>query len=581
MPNFLGKKFQEIVYSFNTNDRYADYKTSDKLKSPTFRSGAKPDLEPIITSSSSLKKNNRFSAMMSPGSGLTSPILESPFNSPTVSMTGDFNIKNEGVSETILAWRHIELWLNKRHQDLAETLSPPATRNDISKVEDDLSVELPSSVITSLRIHDGQERAGSYKYYCGLIFTYELMPLDKVVEMCNHWRNVANKMNTSAALHEQLNKDVSKDLRSPEISYENDFHSYSVNNKSASAIRSVSGNHTRIHYSTLDTKNYDIDPNLEKSLSRPTVGYDVSDASMSKIGSQVQSCIPPNTIHNTYAHSQWIPMVTDNSGNYIAVDLSPAIKGIYGQVILFGRDFDIKYVISPTWGDFLLQFANDLESGNYIISNDDVDDIMANDGELGFYDKKLRRELNYFDVLKKRSIDNWKKLSGRNKNTVINHDTIEHIDPDETLQSNLSMSFTYENPELQNRSASNNASDIIGVENHSILIGSKTEILNNVKPTKSAGSESLTDFSEVSDSEKNEPQLKAVQSIPSVDGMGMSSLITVAEDESLNANDMVKEVSTTTVTMDPTGKDLSLSRTNGSVGTKQSELSEKFDSIAL
>lgn len=100
---------------------------------------------------------------------------------------------------------------------------------------------------------------------------------------------------------------------------------------------------------------------LTDAQSRKTsVSSHDTDSSSSKSSSQnhlrmpKQRSIPPSVIHEMFAHPMWIPLVTDEVGNYIGIDLSPPPAGKWGQVILFGRDFDFKFQIADTWGDFLL-----------------------------------------------------------------------------------------------------------------------------------------------------------------------------------------------------------------------------------
>lgn len=58
-------------------------------------------------------------------------------------------------------------------------------------------------------------------------------------------------------------------------------------------------------------------------------------------------------------------MLKDNIGNQIAMDLSPGPNGKWGQIILFGRDFDTKLVIASSLQEFIFGFVTDLEQGNF------------------------------------------------------------------------------------------------------------------------------------------------------------------------------------------------------------------------
>ncbi|WWD22298.1 hypothetical protein CI109_106789 [Kwoniella shandongensis] len=79
--------------------------------------------------------------------------------------------------------------------------------------------------------------------------------------------------------------------------------------------------------------------------------------------------VPPNWIKTLYACRGWIPLLSDRTGNYIGIDLDPGSNGSWGQVIVFGRDFDRKCVLwrgdgEGGWGKWLAAFVEELESGD-------------------------------------------------------------------------------------------------------------------------------------------------------------------------------------------------------------------------
>ncbi len=55
---------------------------------------------------------------------------------------------------------------------------------------------------------------------------------------------------------------------------------------------------------------------------------------------------PVKAIKIKYINLKWIPIWHDGGGNHIGIDLDPDEKGIYGQVINFGRDQRKKFVIA-------------------------------------------------------------------------------------------------------------------------------------------------------------------------------------------------------------------------------------------
>lgn len=79
-----------------------------------------------------------------------------------------------------------------------------------------------------------------------------------------------------------------------------------------------------------------------------------------------------------------------------------APAGKWGQVILFGRDFDTMFKIAGTFGEFLLIFANDLELGNWALRKfGEMEDLISGvESELVFRDNKTQREMLYLDMLR-------------------------------------------------------------------------------------------------------------------------------------------------------------------------------------
>ena len=83
-----------------------------------------------------------------------------------------------------------------------------------------------------------------------------------------------------------------------------------------------------------------------------------------------QDSQPPGAVQRVYAHASWIPLARDWGGNNLAVDLAPGPAGKWGQVILFGRDYDCKYVVARSWAALLAMLADDICSGKVQIDEE-------------------------------------------------------------------------------------------------------------------------------------------------------------------------------------------------------------------
>lgn len=79
---------------------------------------------------------------------------------------------------------------------------------------------------------------------------------------------------------------------------------------------------------------------------------------------------PRGAVDPAYINSRWIPLTADGSGNHIGLDLDPWPRGRVGQVILFGRDEDVKVVLAESLGKFFEWIAGLLEGGNFRLELD-------------------------------------------------------------------------------------------------------------------------------------------------------------------------------------------------------------------
>lgn len=282
---------------------------------------------------------------------------------------------DEGVHEVRLAWRHINNWMSREYPELALTLELKCTDADLKDFQKDLDVVLPPCVKEFYKMTDGQ--FGLLPEIPGLIYGLKLLLLDDILTMTLHWRKVV------AAL--------AGDVQPTEI-------------QQLLLTHSVTSKHLGFHDRQL--------PGMSPP-ERVAIGNKLRQPNLQVLVTAKQRSIPPNHVVEVFAHPMWIPLITDGVGNCIGIDLAPGPEGKSGQVILFGRDFDDKYVVAKTWGDYLLSYANDLESGNWDIDylrkvmEDDI--FIGNEGELKFVDRVTKADVPYFDVLRTRTVKQWIK----------------------------------------------------------------------------------------------------------------------------------------------------------------------------
>ena len=85
---------------------------------------------------------------------------------------------------------------------------------------------------------------------------------------------------------------------------------------------------------------------------------------------------PEGAVDPAYINPRWIPLTHDGSGNHIGLDFDPWPRGRVGQVILFGRDEDVKAVLAQSLGKFLEWIAGLLESGNFRLEAKPVERVL-------------------------------------------------------------------------------------------------------------------------------------------------------------------------------------------------------------
>ncbi|KAG5367951.1 KNR4/SMI1-like protein [Yarrowia sp. C11] len=224
-----------------------------------------------------------------------------------------------------LSWERIDKWAEEHYPELNDQLCYPATASDLNELEADLDCSLPLDVRDSCLVHDGQEKFGRPS---GIIFGITLLDLETIAEEWYSWKKAAIR----------INREIARATGQTPTKQGGIF----------------------------------INPNAG-SPNTSTPGSPVASVARQKnISSWLasQDSVPEGAVQLVYAHPGWIPLANDRAGNNIAVDLAPGKKGKWGQVILFGREFDRKYVVAQSWAHFLAMVADDFDRGNWEVDHD-------------------------------------------------------------------------------------------------------------------------------------------------------------------------------------------------------------------
>ncbi len=253
------------------------------------------------------------------------------------------------------SWKKIDRWAEKNYEELYDQLGEGCTQNDINELEHQLDCSLPQDVRESLSIHDGQERGG---IPTGIIFGCMLLDCEEIVQEWQNWKTV--------------NEEYLDGRTKPQPQYP----IKALNNPSSS-----SSSHQGQNGSSKLWRQELIDR---------------------------QESQPPKAIQKAYAHPSWIPLARDWGGNNLAIDLAPGTMGKWGQVILFGRDYDCKYVVARSWSHFMAVFADDL--------NSDMTFVVEESGELKLKAFKTENvEPGYMDILRWRVDQKYGRRGSKRK----------------------------------------------------------------------------------------------------------------------------------------------------------------------
>ncbi|MCJ1406515.1 Cell wall assembly regulator [Ptychographa xylographoides] len=202
------------------------------------------------------------------------------------------------------SWKRIDRWVEDNYEELYDQLAEGCTQNDLNELEHELDCSLPIEVRESLQCHDGQERGGRPT---GIIFGCMLLDCEEIVQEWKNWRTVNEEYLTTPPSHQ--------------------FQGH--------------------------PKTFAGSASSSSSATNPLWRQELLDR---------QDSQPSRAVQRAYAHPAWIPLARDWGGNNIAVDLAPGPAGKWGQIIIFGRDYDCKYVIARSWSAFLAMVADDIGS---------------------------------------------------------------------------------------------------------------------------------------------------------------------------------------------------------------------------
>jgi cell wall assembly regulator SMI1 len=228
------------------------------------------------------------------------------------------------------SWRRIEAWLGEHLPAVRASLRDGVTKRDLNKFEKALERPLPEDVRESWLIHDGQgpipdEFYGTVKgrvpESLGILYGYDLNPL------------------------------TSKRGLAP---------------KSVLGEWSWEWSGPTVYPITKERRVLAPKPVLDWSAWEKPAAKKGKSADRDDLG-EGRPSFPADAIRHSWVHPGWLPLATLVDSDFLGVDLAPGPRGVVGQVITYGRHSYVRHVLAASWAQFLEDFADELEAGNFDI----------------------------------------------------------------------------------------------------------------------------------------------------------------------------------------------------------------------
>ncbi|MFO0891088.1 MAG: SMI1/KNR4 family protein [Isosphaeraceae bacterium] len=213
------------------------------------------------------------------------------------------------------SWRRIEAWLGEHLPILKLSLRPGISKRDLAKFEKAIGRPLPADVRESWLIHDGQR------------------PIPYLME------------------DPAFNVEDYDDLLGKGVVFGSEI--LPLLDKKDCLASEPSLGHWKFWAGMVGASERGEDDGMLDEFSRESTS------------------LPDGAIQRLHACLGWIPLVEMNDSNHVGIDLDPGPDGVVGQVINFGRDQEQKYVLARSWAHFLKDVADELEAGNFVLTNDE------------------------------------------------------------------------------------------------------------------------------------------------------------------------------------------------------------------
>jgi cell wall assembly regulator SMI1 len=84
-----------------------------------------------------------------------------------------------------------------------------------------------------------------------------------------------------------------------------------------------------------------------------------------------QRSAPASGVRSDWWCPGWVPVADNGGGDAVCLDMAPDDGGAVGRVILFSHDAAERPILAPSFEAWLIQLADNMESGRYVYDPDE------------------------------------------------------------------------------------------------------------------------------------------------------------------------------------------------------------------
>ncbi len=292
-------------------------------------------------------------------------------------------------------------WYSKNNPEETRTPITSGDKNKIEQLQQLVDKNLPEEFVALYSSFNGEEGPGM-----GIFLAHSFLSLDEImhtIELSKTFVKPANRVIDNAAASERLVKAIIDEFKKSlpdETWYKFEFmcapntlgfpYYYPDQNTTDRQKKMFSPDETAQDNIIRLTKELH---ELEKAgynwdelhvIAFSDGDHHVSRKDFDFIAGIPFTSFPEGAIKKKYFNPNWIPIIFDNLGNYIGIDLDPDVNGKVGQVINFGRDEEDMFVIADSFEKFLdfnqalIEKDNDLFLGGRHIHDVYKEIILSN-----------------------------------------------------------------------------------------------------------------------------------------------------------------------------------------------------------